>query len=68
MAEEIRITDGTPYLPEIKELIVEYTGALGRDLTFQNLSPTGRFWPPSQRRARWWAVWHFTVTPMSDAR
>ena len=38
MAEEIRITDGAPYLPEIKELIVEYTGALGRDLTFQNLS------------------------------
>lgn len=34
---EIKIVDGTSYLAEIKNLIVDYTKFLGRDLTFQNL-------------------------------
>lgn len=33
----IRITDGKPYLDQVKDLIVEYTNWLGRDLSFQNL-------------------------------
>ena len=36
--ESIRIADGVPFLAEIKKLIVEYAGSLGRDLSFQNLS------------------------------
>lgn len=32
-----KITDGKPYLAEIRALIVEYTTTLGRDLTFQHL-------------------------------
>ncbi|WP_251423245.1 GNAT family N-acetyltransferase [Veillonella agrestimuris] len=33
----IRIIDGKPYLDQVKELILEYTNWLGRDLSFQNL-------------------------------
>jgi len=33
----IRIVDGKPYLDQVKELILEYTQWLGRDLSFQNL-------------------------------
>ncbi len=33
----IEIVDGTKYLDEVKNLIIEYTKFLGRDLTFQNL-------------------------------
>ena len=33
----IRIIDGKPYLEQVKELILEYTQWLGRDLSFQNL-------------------------------
>ena len=34
----MRIIDGKPYIQQIKELILEYTQRLGRDLTFQNLN------------------------------
>lgn len=33
----IKIVDGKPYLDEVKQLIIEYTQWLGRDLSFQNL-------------------------------
>ncbi len=33
----IDIRDGKNYIPEVKELITEYTNRLGRDLTFQHL-------------------------------
>ena len=33
----IRVVDGKPYLDQVKELIIEYTNWLGRDLSFQNL-------------------------------
>lgn len=33
----IRISDGKPYLDQVKELIIEYTNWLDRDLSFQNL-------------------------------
>nr|WP_297171137.1 GNAT family N-acetyltransferase [uncultured Agathobaculum sp.] len=32
------ITDGKPYLTQIRRLIEEYAGSLGRDLSFQSLS------------------------------
>ena len=35
---EVKITDGIPYLAEIKKLIIEYASSLGRDLSFQNFS------------------------------
>ena len=31
------IVDGKPYIGQVKDLIIEYTKRLGRDLTFQNL-------------------------------
>lgn len=33
----MKIVDGKDYLPEVKELIQEYSGRLGRDLSFQNI-------------------------------
>ena len=33
----IKIIDGKPYLDQVKELIIEYTKRLGRDLSFQNI-------------------------------
>lgn len=33
----IKTVDGKSYLEQIKELILEYTAGLGRDLSFQNL-------------------------------
>ena len=33
----MKIIDGKDYLPEVKELIREYLGSLGRDLSFQNI-------------------------------
>ena len=33
----MKITDGTPYVNEVKGLITEYYKALGRDLTFQDI-------------------------------
>lgn len=35
---DMKIIDGTQWLPELKELIVEYTDSLHMDLSFQNLS------------------------------
>ena len=35
---DMKIIDGTQRLPELKELIVEYTDSLHMDLSFQNLS------------------------------
>ncbi|APM40458.1 GNAT family N-acetyltransferase [Clostridium kluyveri] len=34
----MKIVDGNKYFPEIKDLIVEYTNSLNRDLTFQHLT------------------------------
>ena len=34
----IELKDGADYLPQIRELIIEYTNSLGRDLSFQDLS------------------------------
>ena len=34
----MRILDGKDYIDEVKDLIIEYTSRLGRDLSFQNLS------------------------------
>ena len=33
----MEIVDGKPYLDQAKNLIVEYTERLGRDLAFQNI-------------------------------
>ena len=33
----MEIVDGKPYIDQIKNLILEYTEKLGRDLTFQNI-------------------------------
>ena len=33
----MKIADGKDYLPEVKELIKEYSNRLGRDLSFQNI-------------------------------
>lgn len=33
----MKIVDGKPYIQQIKELIIEYTKWLGRNLSFQNL-------------------------------
>lgn len=33
----MKIVDGKPYIQQVKELIIEYTKRLGRDLSFQNL-------------------------------
>lgn len=33
----MKIVDGKPYIQQIKELIIEYTKRLGRNLNFQNL-------------------------------
>ena len=33
----MEIVDGKPYIDQIKNLIIEYTKKLGRDLTFQNI-------------------------------
>jgi ribosomal protein S18 acetylase RimI-like enzyme len=33
----MQIVDGKTYIPQIKELILEYTARLGRDLTFQDI-------------------------------
>jgi ribosomal protein S18 acetylase RimI-like enzyme len=36
-AAAIEIADGLEYLDEVRSLIIEYTGRLGRDLAFQHL-------------------------------
>ena len=33
----MKIVDGKPYINQVKNLIIEYTKKLGRDLTFQNI-------------------------------
>lgn len=33
----MQIVDGKPYIQQIKELIIEYTKRLGRDLSFQDI-------------------------------
>lgn len=35
--ENLKIVDGKPYTDQIRNLIIEYTGRLNRDLSFQNL-------------------------------
>jgi ribosomal protein S18 acetylase RimI-like enzyme len=37
MTRKVQILDGKNYISEIKELILEYTNSLGRDLSFQCL-------------------------------
>lgn len=46
------ITDGKNYINEVRDLIREYTGRLGRDLTFQKLDdelddPAKKYLPPA---------------------
>ena len=33
----MRIMDGKPYIEQVRNCIIEYTTALGRDLTFQGI-------------------------------
>ena len=33
----MEIIDGKDFIPQVKELIIEYTKRLGRDLSFQNI-------------------------------
>ena len=33
----MEIVDGKPYINQVKNLVIEYTKKLGRDLTFQNI-------------------------------
>lgn len=45
------IVDGKEYIPQIRELIIEYTKRLGRDLSFQNIDeelqdPAKKYTPP----------------------
>lgn len=47
----MKITDGTPYIAQVGEMIREYTGWLGRDLSFQHLEEeladlAGKYTPP----------------------
>ena len=47
----MEIKDGKKYIPQIKDLIVEYTKRLGRDLSFQNIddelkNPELKYTPP----------------------
>ena len=51
---KIEIVDGINYLDEVKNLILEYTKFLGRDLTFQNLDDElsdleKKYYPPNGR-------------------
>ncbi|MBQ7629302.1 MAG: GNAT family N-acetyltransferase [Selenomonadaceae bacterium] len=50
----MEIVDGINYLDEVKNLILEYTKFLGRDLTFQNLDDElsdleKKYYPPNGR-------------------
>ena len=52
--KEIKIIDGTNHIDEVKNLIVEYTKFLGRDLTFQNIDEelsdvAEKYCPPNGR-------------------
>ena len=52
--EYIKIIDGTNHIDEVKNLIIEYTKFLGRDLTFQHLDDelsdiTKKYFPPNGR-------------------
>lgn len=47
----MKIVDGKQYMDQVKELILEYTNRLGRDLTFQNIdeelkNPTKKYTSP----------------------
>ena len=51
---EIKIVDGTKHLAEVKNLIIEYTKFLARDLSFQNLNSeladlAEKYLPPAGR-------------------
>lgn len=51
MTRKVQILDGKNYISEIKELILEYTNSLGRDLSFQCLdeelsNPAKKYTPP----------------------
>ncbi|MBQ7705712.1 MAG: GNAT family N-acetyltransferase [Selenomonadaceae bacterium] len=50
----MKIVDGTKHLAEVKDLILEYTKFLGRDLSFQNLNSelenlSEKYLPPEGR-------------------
>ena len=52
--EDIKIVDGINHIDEVKNLIIEYTKFLGRDLTFQNLDDelndiAKKYCPPNGR-------------------
>lgn len=47
----MKIIDGKEYIPQVRELIVEYTSQLNRDLSFQHLdeelrNPAEKYTPP----------------------
>ena len=51
---EVKIVDGTKHIDEVKQLILEYTKFLGRDLSFQNLDAelsdlSKKYLPPEGR-------------------
>ncbi|MGI6721845.1 MAG: GNAT family N-acetyltransferase [Anaerovoracaceae bacterium] len=51
LKDNVKIVDGAGYMPQVKELIEEYTRRLGRDLSFQDLEeelrdPAGKYTPP----------------------
>ena len=46
------IVDGKPYIEQVRNRILEYTTALGRDLSFQDIEnelsdPAGKYTPPA---------------------
>ena len=46
------IKDGKNYISQVRELIIEYTKSLNRDLTFQNIdeelkNPAAKYTPPA---------------------
>ena len=47
----MEIKDGKDYIDQVRERIIEYTGSLNRDLSFQNLEeeladPAHKYTPP----------------------
>ena len=48
----MEIVDGKPYIEQVRDRILEYTTALGRDLGFQDIDnelsdPAGKYTPPA---------------------
>ena len=48
----MEIVDGKPYIEQVRQRILEYATALGRDLSFQDIEnelsdPAGKYTPPA---------------------